>query len=149
MKQEFEKTNKIIIHCSATTQDMDIGFKEIDRWHKDRGWYSPESDISCGYHIIVRRDGSAERGRNLDDVGAHVYGHQYRYPEDNRTKKQKQTLEKIIKIMVDLIGNPELEILGHRDLSPDVNGDGIIEPWEWMKDCPCFDAKEEYKHLKL
>jgi hypothetical protein len=31
--------------------------------------------------------------------------------------------------------HPDARILGHRDL-PDVH-----------KDCPCFDAKEEYKNL--
>ncbi|PWL81412.1 MAG: N-acetylmuramoyl-L-alanine amidase, partial [Prevotellaceae bacterium] len=31
--------------------------------------------------------------------------------------------------------------------SPDLNGDGIIEPWEWMKACPCFDAIGEYQNL--
>ena len=30
---------------------------------------------------------------------------------------------------------------GHED------GDGIVEPHEWTKMCPCFDAKEEYKDL--
>ena len=29
----------------------------------------------------------------------------------------------------------------------DLNGDGIIEPWEWMKACPCFDAIDEYQSL--
>ena len=32
---------------------------------------------------------------------------------------------------------------GHRDLSPDLNGNGEIEPEEWVKACPCFDAEEE------
>ena len=31
-------------------------------------------------------------------------------------------------------------ICGHRDLSPDLNGDGTISPNEWIKDCPCFDV---------
>ena len=31
-------------------------------------------------------------------------------------------------------------LCGHRDLSPDLNGNGEIEPEEWIKECPCFDA---------
>ncbi|MDY5354364.1 MAG: N-acetylmuramoyl-L-alanine amidase, partial [Bacteroides pyogenes] len=27
-----------------------------------------------------------------------------------------------------------------RDLSPDLDGNGEIEPEEWIKACPCFDA---------
>ena len=35
---------------------------------------------------------------------------------------------------------PEAVVLGHRDLSEDVDGDGVIGEWEWMKECPCFDV---------
>ncbi|MCT8703246.1 N-acetylmuramoyl-L-alanine amidase, partial [Glaesserella parasuis] len=37
---------------------------------------------------------------------------------------------------------PNAKIYGHRDLSPDRNGDGTIAPNEWVKDCPCFDVWE-------
>ena len=33
---------------------------------------------------------------------------------------------------------------GHRDLSPDSNGNGEIEPEEWIKQCPCFEVKAEF-----
>ena len=39
-------------------------------------------------------------------------------------------------------------IFGHRDLSPDVDGDGHIEPEEWMKSCPCFDVLMDYEDLE-
>ena len=42
---------------------------------------------------------------------------------------------------------PDAEILGHRDISPDANGNGIVDSWERIKECPCFDAKVEYKAL--
>jgi N-acetylmuramoyl-L-alanine amidase len=38
-------------------------------------------------------------------------------------------------------------VVGHRDLSPDLDKDGLVEPHEWMKQCPCFDAVPEYAHL--
>jgi N-acetyl-anhydromuramyl-L-alanine amidase AmpD len=31
-------------------------------------------------------------------------------------------------------------ICGHRDLSPDQNGNGVVEPFEWLKTCPGFDV---------
>jgi N-acetylmuramoyl-L-alanine amidase len=31
-------------------------------------------------------------------------------------------------------------IVGHRDLSPDLNHDGVIESREWIKQCPSFDV---------
>ena len=32
----------------------------------------------------------------------------------------------------------------HRDLSPDLNGNGEIEPEEWIKACPCFNAEKDW-----
>ena len=42
---------------------------------------------------------------------------------------------------------PDSKICGHRDLSPDLDGDGEIEPNEWIKMCPCFNAKKEYENI--
>jgi hypothetical protein len=33
-----------------------------------------------------------------------------------------------------------ISIKGHRDYSPDMNGNGIIERNEWIKTCPGFDV---------
>lgn len=59
---------EIIIHCSATGPDMDIGVYEIDRWHRAQGW------LSCGYHYVIRRDGRLEKGRPEEEPGAHCRG---------------------------------------------------------------------------
>ena len=76
------KIAKIVVHCSDTPPFADIGLKEIKRWHTDpppkgRGWKD------CGYHRIIRRNGTSEIGRfeNGDsilegkEIGAHVAGH--------------------------------------------------------------------------
>lgn len=63
----------IIVHCSASPDSRDLGFKEINQWHKENGWKSP-SGIHCGYHYIVRRNGTVERGRPDHEVGSHVKG---------------------------------------------------------------------------
>ena len=39
-------------------------------------------------------------------------------------------------------------ILGHRDLSADLDGNGKIEPSEWVKFCPCFDVLLDYEDLQ-
>ena len=39
---------------------------------------------------------------------------------------------------------PGCRVCGHRDLSPDLNGNGEIEPEEWIKACPCFEVKAEW-----
>ena len=33
------KTEYIVIHCSQTRPSQDIGVEEIDRWHRQRGWF--------------------------------------------------------------------------------------------------------------
>lgn len=38
--------------------------------------------------------------------------------------------------------HPRAKVYGHRDLSPDIDGDGSITPKEWVKTCPNFDVWE-------
>jgi N-acetyl-anhydromuramyl-L-alanine amidase AmpD len=38
-------------------------------------------------------------------------------------------------------------ILGHRDISPDLNHNGVVDPWEYIKACPCLNAMEEYMEI--
>jgi N-acetyl-anhydromuramyl-L-alanine amidase AmpD len=63
-------------------------------------------------------------------------------PADTRTLAQRQTLELFVRELHQLY--PNAKIVGHRDLSPDLNKDGVISPNEWTKMCPCFDVKSEY-----
>jgi N-acetyl-anhydromuramyl-L-alanine amidase AmpD len=44
---------------------------------------------------------------------------------------------------------PEARVVGHRDLSPDIDKNGKIERWEWIKKCPCFDAVPEFARLRF
>jgi len=37
---------------------------------------------------------------------------------------------------------PEARVVGHRDLSPDLDGDGEVEPHEWLKKCPAFEVRD-------
>ncbi len=60
----------------------------------------------------------------------------------------KQNIEVVGELIAKLVKEYDIkEVLGHRDTSPDLDGDGIVEPCEWTKMCPCFDAKEEYSDL--
>jgi len=144
---DITRVDYVVIHTAATKASRDIGVEEIDQWHKDRDWKG------IGYHFVIRRDGTLERGRSISQAGAHAYGYNRvslgicmvggldndREPEDNYTDTQYDTLHTLVVSLKQMY--PQAEILGHRDLSPDVNGDGIIEKWEWLKACPCFDVR--------
>jgi N-acetylmuramoyl-L-alanine amidase len=121
--------------------------------HLARGF----SDI--GYHKLVHLDGSVSEGRPESQAGSHVAGHNahtigYSYiggvtannvAKDTRTPAQKATMVQLTK---DAIARYKLRaVLGHRDLSPDLDHDGIVEPHEWVKICPCFNAVQEYGSL--
>jgi N-acetylmuramoyl-L-alanine amidase len=59
--------------------------------------------------------------------------------KDTRTNAQKAAILALVRKLA--IRYPKAKILGHRDLSPDKNHNGIIEPSEWIKQCPCFSAR--------
>lgn len=140
--------DSIIVHCSATKAGQDFTTADIDCWHRERGFNG------IGYHYVIRLDGKLEKGRDVALAGAHCKGWNERSvgicyiggldengrPADTRTNAQKRVLYQII---IDLQREYNiLQVLGHRDTSPDLNGDGVIEPYEYVKACPCFDVKE-------
>ena len=59
-----ETTAIVLHHADAET----CSIEDINRWHKNNGW------IGCGYHYLVRKDGSVWRGRPEEWVGAHSKG---------------------------------------------------------------------------
>ena len=60
-------TDMIVIHHVGGT-DHEVSAAEIHRWHLHNGW------AGIGYHYVIHKDGSIERGRPRDAVGAHCYG---------------------------------------------------------------------------
>lgn len=147
------KIDYIAIHCSATIEGEDLGVTTFRAWHKRKGW----SDI--GYHFVVTLNGKIEIGRPIEEIGAHVKGFnsnsigivytggldKARNPKDTRTPEQKESLLILIKTLKKMF--PNAIVQGHRDFSPDKNGDGIISKNEWLKSCPCFDARLEYSEI--
>lgn len=147
----MRKIDSIIIHCSATKVGQDFTAADIDRWHRERGFNG------IGYHYVVCLDGRLERGRDISLMGAHCKGWNEHsigicyiggldtngHPADTRTNAQKRVLYQLVMDLQKEYGI--LQVLGHRDTSPDLNGDGVIEADEYVKACPCFDVKEFLK----
>ncbi len=133
------KTDKIIIHCTATPEGREVTLQEIDRWHRKAGY------AGVGYHYIVHLDGTVERGRDEHAIGAHTVGQNHcsvgvcyvggvdsgNKPKDTRTPPQKVALLQLLRELKKRY--PKAVVYGHRDFA--------------RKACPSFDAKTEYKNL--
>ena len=156
----MNKIDSIIIHCSATRAGQDLRVKDIDRMHRQRGF------AQIGYNFVIDLDGTVENGRPLSIDGAHCNtngfsGVSYNkhsigicyivgldsngHPADTRTEAQKNALRDLVAKLCkeyDII-----ELLGHRDTSPDLNGNGEVEPAEYVKACPCFDVRSEFSNF--
>ena len=132
--------NLIIVHCSATAEGKDFTVKDIRNWNLKRGF----NDI--GYHYVIYRDGSVNKGRDESVIGAHCAGKNSnsigvcyigglasdnKTPKDTRTEAQKKALLKLLKELKEKY--PKASIHGHRDYA--------------NKACPSFDATKEYKNL--
>ncbi|WP_239063863.1 N-acetylmuramoyl-L-alanine amidase, partial [Bacteroides sp. 51] len=91
----------------------------------------------------IAKVGAHARGYNSRSIGIAYEGglDSLGNPWDTRTLKQRNSLQVLVDSL--LRDFPDAKVAGHRDLSPDLDGDGEISPAEWIKSCPCFDVKTE------
>ena len=145
--------NLIVVHCTATQGNRTLSLEALDLMHRRRGFNG------TGYHYYIRKDGTVHLTRPVERIGAHAKGFNASSigicyeggldcrgrPADTRTPEQRATLRLLIHQLLEVF--PSCRVCGHRDLSPDRNGNGEIEPEEWMKACPRFDAEQEFKEF--
>lgn len=132
----MRKVDEIILHCSATKEGQNFKAKDIDAWHKQRGFKG------IGYHYVIDLDGTVETGRPEDEIGAHCLNHNARSigicyiggldttgkAKDTRTPQQKAALAKLV---ADLkLKYPNATVHGHNEFA--------------NKACPCFTVKNEF-----
>lgn len=141
--------NLIVVHCSATREGHALTPEALDEEHRRRGFRC------TGYHYYIRRDGTTVLTRPLELAGAHVKGYNMHSiglcyeggldaigrPKDTRTPRQRSALRLLVYQLLKLHRGARL--CGHRDLSPDADGDGLVEAEEWVKECPCFEVSKE------
>lgn len=141
----------LAVHCTASSQRMTIDSLRAE--FRRKGWKNP------GYHYVVSTDGKIHQLLAEENVSNGVRGYNsvsinIAYiggidangkPIDNRTPLQKLSLRKLLILLKKKY--PNAIIQGHRDFSPDLNKNGKIEKSEWIKACPCFNAKEEYASI--
>ena len=131
----------IIVHCSANREGSALRARDIDAYHRSRGWKG------CGYHYVIPTDGTVETGRPIEVVGAHCRQHNRHsigvcyigglgpdgQPKDTRTPAQRTAL---LHLLQDLHRRyPQALIVAHADLDPQ------------KPHCPGFDVVNEYRAL--
>ena len=131
---------EIIVHCSATREGQQVSVDTIRDWHLAKGWNN------IGYHFYIDLDGTINKGRDIDKMGAHCKGHNRnsigicycggvetdgKTPKDTRTQKQKDSLLNVLKTLKAMY--PEAVIYSHNEFA--------------NKACPSFDATGEYEDI--
>lgn len=118
----------LVVHASGA-DDGDIGVAELTRRHRSKGWRL------VGYHYVIRRDGTLEKGLPDTMPG----GHENRVNRrslgvcligggNDATPAQLTTLAALAGRLIDQL--PELQVIGHRNV-PGVRSS-----------CPGFDVPE-------
>lgn len=157
--QEMRKIKRIVLHATSGWNNQ-ITQSIKDYWRKNLGWKQ------VGYHRLISDDGTIEKLADISEVTNGVAGYnsdsvhiaykgglvsvdkgKYTYG-DTRSPAQKEAFFTAIKEVLTELKQyqsiDDITIVGHRDLSPDLNKNGKIEQREWVKVCPTFDAIEEY-----
>jgi N-acetyl-anhydromuramyl-L-alanine amidase AmpD len=143
---------RIFVHCTASNQQTTTEKKLWDEFRR-KGWKNP------GYHYVVKPDGNIIRMLDEARVSNGVKGYNQNAINvayiggidakgravDNRTAEQKGALFHLLVKLKHKYRNAM--IMGHRDISPDLNHNGVVDPWERIKECPCFDAMVEYMDI--
>lgn len=161
MNTRAKNIRYIVVHCQAghgTMQSMQ------NYWKTVLGWKSP------GYATWIDYDGTRHRLSNYNTPTNGVAGFNaqclhlsyrggvlhdnVRVASDTRTQAQRNgiLLELLDMLQWLSINGNDLKnvmIVGHYHFSNDKNKNGAIEPWERIKECPSFDAYNEYDYLML
>ena len=155
----------IVLHCTATANGRSLfvgkhgepNFKTpvevIDGWHAARKFRRGDSFLKLqnpslkhiGYHFVVYTSGVVVTGRHLDEVGSGVFGFNANSVHVAMVGMDAYTLEAWQGVAGLVAGlqkrYPSARVLGHRDFSPDKNGNGKVDKNEWLKTCPGFDVE--------
>lgn len=123
---------------------------------------------SIGYHFVIDVNGKTETGRGIEEIGAHVKQNNGNARSigicligtSKFSDEQCAALKQLMLSIVSKISGREIHtdtacmtalkdmgiaVKGHRDYSPDLNNDGVIQRAEWMKTCPGFSVAKWIK----
>jgi N-acetylmuramoyl-L-alanine amidase len=139
----------LVVHCSGTPpEDTTVDALKLDRIHKGYGWRK------IGFHLVVKRDGTVQRGRVETEAGQHAedyddkslaicligglhasetyrrFSRYIRKPWPDYTDAQFNALRKVLNGWKSKY--PKAKVVGHSELKRG-------------RSCPCFDVGKWYE----
>lgn len=140
----------IVIHCSDSPNGRPDTIRDIDSWHRKRGFFRAEAFrikkqfnpglTSVGYNFVITVDGQVHSGRHVDEIPAQAAGHNSKgvgicmVGKDKFTPAQWTSLKQLVtQLLADIVASDHKtlpRIIGHCDY-PDSH-----------KTCPNFSALE-------
>jgi N-acetylmuramoyl-L-alanine amidase len=118
--------NLIVTHCSDSNHDEHDDISIIKQWHLARNF----NDV--GYHYFIKKDGTVQKGREEDVIGAHVKDHNAHSigiclsGRDDFQDEQFESLKKLLSVLIKKYNLHWSDVVGHRELTKN-------------KTCPNFD----------
>lgn len=68
-EKPFRHVDTVFIHCSASDNPDHDDVSVIREWHLARGWHD------VGYHYFIKKDGTIQLGRDLEQIPAAQQGY--------------------------------------------------------------------------
>lgn len=130
----------ITLHCAATPNGKPFDIHAIDTWHCQRGFRRRADWMrrarphlqAVGYQYVITLQGEVQQGRETDETGAHVQGHNTgnigicMIGTDRFTRQQWDALKLLVADLMQFY--PIVAVKGHND-------------WPGVKKaCPGFDV---------
>ena len=149
----MRRIDYIVVHCTDTRDDATI--ESLKAHWRSLGWKAP------GYHYVIMADGAlyslahayevvnGVKGYNQNSIHIAYMGGRNNDGEESCTLNNKQQVTLYRELLYQHKMHPHAKIVGHRDLSPDLNGNGVVERKEWLKRCPLFDVKTFFESRKI
>lgn len=138
----------LVVHCSGTPPELDtVDAMYLDRVHRGFGWRK------IGFHLVIKRDGTVQRGRVETEAGQHLRGFDdrslavclvgglhasesyvrrgrtLRKPWPDYTDAQMSSLRSVLDGWT--VRHPSARVMGHSDAKRG-------------RCCPCFDVGRWY-----
>lgn len=115
--------NKIIVHVTDSPDTKDFSMLDISRWHEEMRFPKSSSGLYCGYHYVIRRDGTVEVARPDFEIGAHCKGHNKNsigiawVGRNQMTRDQRDALVLLCTNLLITYGLEAKHVFGHREMT--------------------------------